>query len=245
MVLAAGRGSRMRPLTDHQPKPLLEVLGRPLIAWHLDALAAAGVSHCLINTAWLGEQLPQRLGRCHQGMALTYSMEGDDFGHALETAGGIARALPHLDEVFWVVAGDVFMPGFRFERRACELLQASEALAHIWLVDNPEHHPGGDFGLSAEGLAQDLPPDAPGARLTYSTVGVYRKALFAPPQLELPPGNPNGAVLPLGPLLRQAMRQGLVSASHYRGAWTDVGTPERLAALQVAHGGAACSDRTA
>ena len=115
MVLAAGRGERMRPLTDTCPKPLLEVRGRPLIGWHLDSLAAAGYAETVINTAWLGEQVEVRCGARHGGMRLAYSHEGRDFGGALETAGGIARALPLLDEVFWIMAGDVYVPGFVFE----------------------------------------------------------------------------------------------------------------------------------
>jgi MurNAc alpha-1-phosphate uridylyltransferase len=240
IVLAAGRGERMRPLTDATPKPLLTVRGQPLLHWHLDALASAGWRRVLINTAWLGAQIPARLGTHwpQPGAAagasrleLIYSMEARDFGGALETAGGIARALPELDERFWVVAGDVFVPGFEFAAEAMRRFAASDKLAHLWLVPNPAHHPNGDFGLSPEGLALNLPADAPGVRHTYSTIGLYRRELFGSPWLDLPAGNPQGQAAALGPLLRRAIDQGRVSAELWPGPWTDVGTPERLAAL--------------
>jgi N-acetyl-alpha-D-muramate 1-phosphate uridylyltransferase len=231
LVLAAGRGERMRPLTDATPKPLLPVNGRPLIGWHLDALARAGVCHTAINTAWLGEQIPAALGRTHAGMALSYSMEGHDFGGALETAGGIVRALPLLDEVFWVVAGDVHTPGFTFDPEVLRRFAAGPHLAHLWLVPNPAHHPRGDFGLSPEGLALNLPSEHPGPRHTYSTIALFRRAFFSAPVCDLPAGNPGGIKAPLAPLLRRAMDNAQVSAELYPGPWTDVGTPERLAQL--------------
>ena len=240
IVLAAGRGERMRPLTDASPKPLLSVRGQPLLHWHLDALARSGWRRALINTAWLGEQIPARFGTrwSRPGAAagapdleLVYSMEARDFGGALETAGGIARALPELDARFWVVAGDVFVPGFEFAAEAMQRFAASDRLAHLWLVPNPVHHPQGDFGLSPEGLALNLAPEAPGPRYTYSTLGLYRRELFGSPWLDIPAGNPQGQAAALGPLLRHAIDQGRVSAELWPGAWTDVGTPERLAAL--------------
>ncbi len=231
LVLAAGRGERMRPLTDATPKPLLAVQGRPLIAWHLEALARAGVRHTAINTAWLGEQIPAALGRTHAGMALSYSMEGRDFGGALETAGGIVRALPLLDDIFWVVAGDVYTPGFAFDPAAVRRFAAGAHLAHLWLVPNPAHHPKGDFGLSSEGLALNLPTEDPAPRHTYSTIALFRRAFFAPPLCDISPGNPQGIPAPLAPLLRLAMDNAQVSAELYTGPWTDVGTPERLAQL--------------
>ncbi|MEY5099267.1 MAG: hypothetical protein RJA36_1986 [Pseudomonadota bacterium] len=237
MVLAAGRGERMRPLTDTCPKPLLEVQGRPLLQWHLSALVRAGVADAVVNTAWLGEQIPARFGACwtEDGAAdvlrLRYSMEGRDFGGALETAGGIARALPLLDEVFWVVAGDVFVPGFEFDPAALARFARGDALAHLWLVPNPAHNARGDFGLSPDGLALSLAPDAPGQRYTYSTIGLYRRELFQAPLLDIAAGNPAGQAAALGPLLRRAMDLGRVSAQLYHGRWTDVGTPERLASL--------------
>ena len=225
IVLAAGRGERMRPLTDACPKPLLEVRGQPLIAWHLDALAAAGHREVVVNTAWLEEQIEQRLGAERRGMAIRYSREGRDFGGALETAGGIVRALPLLDEVFWVVAGDVFVPGFAFDPRTYERFADSGRLAHLFLVPNPPHHPRGDFALTAEGLAAN----AGEPRHTYSTIGLYRRSFFA----GMPAGNPQGLKAPLAPLLRAAMDNGQVSAELYTGPWTDVGTPERLAQLNA------------
>lgn len=224
MVLAAGRGERMRPLTDSCPKPLLEVRGQPLIGWHLQALAGAGLSEVVINTAWLGEQIEARYGAEAGGVRIRYSHEGRDFGGALETAGGIARALPLLDECFWLVAGDVFMPDFRFSLAALERFRAGGKLAHIFLVPNPEHNPRGDFGL-ADGLALNQAD----VRYTYSTTGLFRQGLFD----SLPRGNPEGLKASLAPLLRQAMDRGLVSAELYTGDWTDVGTPQRLAQLNA------------
>ena len=229
LILAAGRGERMRPLTDTCPKPLLPVRGQPLMQYPLDALARAGFTRVLTNTAWLGEQIEATFGE-----RLTYSHEGRDFGGALETAGGIARALPHLDEVFWVVAGDVFAPDFVFAPDALARFRASDALAHLWLVPNPPHNPKGDFGLAPDGHA--LNGDGPdGTRLTYSTIGLYRQALFQPPWFDIPPGNPGGVKAALAPLLRHAMDASRITASVYTGTWADVGTPERLLALNTTH----------
>ena len=250
MVLAAGRGERMRPLTDHTPKPLLEVRGKPLMQWSLEALARGGFHQVLVNTAWLGPQIEARFGdvfapppapqsgeRQAQSapVALTYSHEGRDFGAALETAGGIARALPQLGERFWVLAGDVFAPDFVFSKESVERFIASGKLAHLWLVPNPAHNPHGDFGLALSpgdatgaGLALNLARDDARPRYTYSTIGLYHRDLFAPPHCDIAPGNPGGIKAPLAPLLRAAMDNALVSAEIYRGAWTDVGTPERL-----------------
>jgi MurNAc alpha-1-phosphate uridylyltransferase len=224
IVLAAGRGERMRPLTDTCPKPLLAVRGRPLIGWHLEALARAGYTDAVVNTAWLGEQIEHGCGPAAGTLRLHYSHEGRDFGAALETAGGIARALPALADVFWVVAGDVYVPGFAFPRAALEAFAAGDKLAHLYLVANPEHNARGDFGLRA-GLA--LNGGEP--RHTYSTIGLYRRAFFA----GLPAGNPDGLKVALAPMLRQAMDNGLVSAELYAGPWTDVGTPQRLAQLNT------------
>ena len=240
LVLAAGRGERMRPLTDSTPKPLLQVQGRPLLQWHLQALANAGVSRVVINTAWLGEQIPayfsdkngvKPIWDKRKQLSISYSQEGVDFGGALETAGGIARALPQLGPVFWLVAGDVFAPDFVFDSAAVQAFEASHHLAHLWLVPNPAHNPRGDFGLSSQGLALNLPADDPAPRYTYSTIALLRAELFAPPWCDIAPGNPLGVKAPLAPLLRCAMDAGRVSASLYGGRWTDVGTPERLAEL--------------
>lgn len=234
MLLAAGRGERMRPLTDHCPKPLLEVQGQPLLQWHLQALAQAGVPRAVINTAWLGAQIPARLGAAFDRLQLAYSHEDPTGqGQPLETAGGIARALPQLAPVFWLAAGDVFAPDFLFDAAAAATFAASDQLAHLWLVANPEHHPQGDFGLSDQGLALDLPAGDPRPRWTYSTIALLRAELFAPPWCDIPAGNPQGQRAALGPLLRRAMAAGRVGASLYTGRWTDVGTPARLNALNT------------
>jgi MurNAc alpha-1-phosphate uridylyltransferase len=236
MVLAAGRGERMRPLTDSTPKPLLPVRGQPLMQWPMQALARGGFTRQLVNTAWLGGQISDHFGDQALGpnlpmVDLTYSNEGQDFGQALETAGGIVRALPHLAEQFWVVAGDVFAPDFTFTEQAFRRFAASPALAHLWLVPNPAHNLGGDFGLSASGQVLNLPKGTPGRDLTFSTMALYKQAFFA--DCPLPAGNPQGAPLALAPLLRAAMDRGRVTGEVYAGAWTDVGTPERLALLNA------------
>ena len=280
IVLAAGRGERMRPLTDTTPKPLLCVRGRPLLAWHVQALVAGGFTHLVFNTAWLGHEISNffdsnrfidgtfklsfspdkgahhsphapQIENLAQAFHARFSNEQADFGGALETAGGIARALPllgahqppHTQDVFWVVAGDVFVPGFVFSQASVDRFRASTALAHLWLVPNPPHNPLGDFGLSDTGMALNLPKpilqagDTPTTtdqpRYTYSTIGLYRAELFNPPWCDIPAGNPNGTKAPLAPLLRQAMDAGRVSAELYTGPWTDVGTPERLAELNA------------
>ena len=206
----------------------------------MQALAQAGVDRAVINTAWLGEQISEQFSshfglqgapdKRHQ-LSISYSHEGVDFGGALETAGGIARALPQLGPVFWLAAGDVFAPDFVFDAQAVQAFKASGHLAHLWLVPNPAHNPRGDFGLSAAGLALNLPADDPAPRYTYSTIALLRAELFAAPWCDIPPGNPAGMAAPLAPLLRRAMDQGRVGASLYAGRWTDVGTPERLAEL--------------
>ena len=247
MLLAAGRGERMRPLTDTTPKPLLQVHGQPLMGWLLRALAQGGVSRAVINTAWLGEQIETAFGAAFSSLSLPigYSHEGRDFGGALETAGGIARALPLLcppdapgknTDIFWLLAGDVFVPDFVFSAAAVARFAASDKLAHLWLVPNPAHNPRGDFGLSPNAgvaLALNLPAGDPQPRYTYSTIGLYRKALFEAPWCDIPPGNPQGVKAPLAPLLRKAMDNGRVSAELYTADWTDVGTPERLAQLNT------------
>jgi len=245
LLLAAGRGERMRPLTDVTPKPLLRVRGQPLMQWAMQGLQRGGVSNLVINTAWLGEQIPQHFGAVFETagqspMQLHYSHEGVDFGGALETAGGIVRALPLLADVFWVAAGDVFAPDFVFASEAFERFKASPQLAHIWLVPNPTHNLGGDFGLSTDGLALNLPKLAAPAtaddqpRYTFSTIALYKRAFFEAAWCDIPAGNPSGVKAPLAAMLRAAMENHAVSASLYAGAWTDVGTPERLTALNAA-----------
>jgi N-acetyl-alpha-D-muramate 1-phosphate uridylyltransferase len=247
LILAAGRGERMRPLTDNCPKPLLKVRGKALIDWHVEALASGGFTDLVINTAWLGEHFEPHFEALleHQislkanvymrkQLSISYSHEGLDFGGALETAGGIARALPRLGEVFWVLAGDVYTPGFLFTKGAVERFKASGKLAHLWLVPNPAHNLKGDFGLKTDelkvdGLALNLPSNSAEPRYTFSTVALYRKAFFN----TLPFGNPDGIKTPLAPMLRAAMDNSQVSAELYLGEWTDVGTPERLAQLNL------------
>ena len=232
IVLAAGRGERMRPLTDTTPKPLLPVRGKPLIAWHLEALARDGVREVVINTAWLESRLVETLGDGTRfGLTLHYSQEGRDHGGALETAGGIATALPLLrgvpgtpeGECFWVVSGDIYMPGFRFDAALAQHFARSDRLAHLWLVPNPPYHPQGDFGLSAEGLGLADEPGPDGQRWTYANIALCRAALFD--------GLAPGTRAPLGPLLFSAMRSGRVTAEVYRGPWENVGTPAQWEAL--------------
>ncbi|MBE7420154.1 MAG: nucleotidyltransferase family protein [Ideonella sp.] len=227
LILAAGRGERMRPLTDHTPKPLLVVRGKPLIEWHLLALAAAGVRDVVINTAWLEEQFPAALGDgARFGLRIAYSMEGRDHGGALETAGGIAKALPLLapsgaDEAFWVVSGDVFLPGFAFDAGVAQRFAAGTSWAQLWLVPNAPHHPEGDFGIDAQGFAVAAAP-----RRTWCSVGLFRAAMFA--------GVPAGRRLSLRPLFEAGIAQRRIAALPWDGGWIDVGTPERLQAVNAA-----------
>ena len=218
MILAAGRGERMRPLTDHCPKPLLPACGKPLIVYHIEALARAGVREIVINHAHLGAQIEAALGDGSTwGVRLRWSREGE----ALETAGGIRHALPLLGNApFVVVNGDVYCDAdFTALRSAAENLNADGPLAHLLLADNPEHHPEGDFHLDPDGLVRaDGQP-----RLTFSGLGAYHPALFA----DLADNTP----AKLAPLLRAAMNAGKVGGRHHAGRWIDVGTPERLAEL--------------
>ena len=214
LILAAGRGERMRPLTDRVPKPLIEVGGKPLSVHHLEKLAKLGGEHVVINHAHLGEMIEAALGDgARYGVTIDYSREET----ALETAGGIATALPMLGTApFIVVNADVYS-----EYDYAGLLEAAERLgnfnAHLVLVDNPEHHPDGDFALRGGKLAPA------GALLTFSGLAVYRPALFA----AIPPGTR----APLAPLLREQIAAGAVAGEHYRGRWCDVGTPDRLTRL--------------
>ncbi len=208
MILAAGRGERMRPLTDHTPKPLLEVGGKPLIQHHVEKLVRAGYRELVINHAHLGEKIEGFLGSGERfGASITYSPEPPG---ALETGGGIFNALPLLGpSSFLVVNGDIWTD-YDFSKARCE----KGMLAHLVLVDNPQHHPEGDFGLDSGQVRERN-----GKRLTFSGIGVYRPAFFA---------GCRGGAFPLGPLLRQIMGRGLVSGEHHCGCWIDVGTPERL-----------------
>jgi MurNAc alpha-1-phosphate uridylyltransferase len=228
LILAAGRGERMRPLSDATPKPLLPVHGKPLIAWHLEALARAGVREVVINTAWLEARFPATLGDgARFGLAIRYSTEGRDHGGALETAGGIAKALPWLGETFWLVSADIYAPDFGFDAATAErFARRRELLGHLWLVPNPPFHPDGDFGLDGDGyaLADAAGPD--GRRWTYANFALLRA--------ELCRGIAPGTVARLGPLLAAAMRERRITAEVWRGAWHNVGTPAELQALQGA-----------
>jgi len=219
LVLAAGRGERMRPLTDRIPKPLLAVRGKPLIAWHLEALARSGVREVVINTAWLEGQLVEALGDgARFGVSIAWSMEGRDHGGALEAAGGIAKALPLLGDAFWVVAGDVYTPGFAFDRDVARRFAKSQRIGHLWLAPNPLHHPEGDFGIDADALATLRGPTR-----TWCSIGLFKPALVA--------GVVPGTKARLRPSLDLAIASGRLGAEPYDGPWTDVGTPERLAEL--------------
>ncbi|MDP3088256.1 MAG: nucleotidyltransferase family protein [Methylotenera sp.] len=210
MILAAGRGERMRPLTDHIPKPLLKVGGKPLIVWHLERLAKAGFKEVVINHAHLGEQIEKVLGDGSQwSLHIQYSSEKT----ALETAGGIANALPLLgSEPFLVVNGDTFTEiNFAFLKHALR----PNIHAHLVLVNNPPQHLNGDFAIENGMLKNTGTPI-----LTFSGVGVYRPALFA----NIIRGEPSK----LAPLLRQAITDNQATAEYYQGVWHDIGTPERL-----------------
>ena len=222
MILAAGRGERMRPLTDTCPKPLLAAGGKPLIVWHIERLATAGITELVINHAHLGAMIEAALGDGRRlGVTIHYSPEGS----ALETAGGIARALPLLgDAPFLVINGDVFCDAdFAPLTRAAAGLRADGPLAHLLLVPNPPHHPDGDFGLHADGHIRD---DGSGTRLTFAGLGAYHPALFA----GVDPDRP----AKLAPLLRTAMSDGRVRGTRFDGRWVDVGTPARLRELDQA-----------
>jgi len=216
MLLAAGRGERMRPLTDQTPKPLLEVGGKPLIVWHIERLARAGLTELVINHAHLGEQIVHKLGDGNRfGVSIQYSAEHI----ALETAGGIANALHLLgDAPFAVINADIYCDyDFALLADRAKAMQTNGDMAHLVLVDNPEQHPNGDFGLS-NGRVTDSTP-----RLTFSGIGIYSTALFQ--------HIAHGSVAPLAPLLRGQIAQNRVSGEHYTGRWIDVGTPQRLQLL--------------
>ena len=213
MILAAGHGTRMRPLTDKSPKPLLEVGGKPLIVWHIENLHRAGFKDIVINIAWLGDQIPAALGDGSQfGVNLYYSDEQQE--GALETAGGILKALPLLgDEPFLVVNGDVWCD---FPYSTINPL-TNDKLAHLILVNNPSQHPEGDFSLKDNNVS-----NGGENALTFSGIGYYHPALFK--------GLDFGKH-PLAPLLREKMSSRRISGEHFTGDWRDIGTPERLAEL--------------
>ena len=219
MILAAGRGERMRPLTDHCPKPLLPAADKPLIVYHLERLAAAGITDIVINHAHLGEQLVSRLGDGSEwGLSITWSPEPVG---ALETAGGICQALQHLDDggdaPFLVINGDIYC-----DWPIAQVTMRETDLAHLVLVNNPPQHPTGDFTLQNNRVS-DKTDDVPA--LTFAGIGFYRPSLFKALTL--------GTPAKLAPLLRAAMTDQRVSGEHHTGRWEDVGTPDRLAALDA------------
>lgn len=214
MILAAGRGERMRPLSDHCPKPLLMAGGKTLLDWHLQRLKAAGCQRVVINTAWLGQKIRAHLETIDwDGMDIMISDEGEQ---ALETAGGVMRALPLLgDAPFWLVNGDVWSD---FEWRHLPIPTAGSA--SLVVVDNPPHHPQGDFVLEQAQLKNS----GTGQRVTYAGLGYFHPSFFD----DQPAG-----MQPLGPLLRAAADQGRLTGVLHQGRWCDVGTPARLAALDA------------
>lgn len=211
MILAAGRGKRLRPLTDELPKPLIKVAGKSLIEYHLLNLAKAGFKDIIINTAWLAEKIHQQLGDgTNYGVSIQYSDENE----ALETAGGIIKALPLLgNEPFLVVNGDIWCD-LDFSTLPTNLTSQ----AHLVLVNNPEHNKNGDFAIQ-----ESLLKNTGKTMYTYSGIGIYNADFFSNQQL---------AITPLAPLLRNKCNQHLVSAQHYDGLWTDVGTTDRLQVLE-------------
>ena len=216
MLLAAGRGERMRPLTDHTPKPLLEVGSKPLIVWHIERLAHAGLTELVINHAHLGEQIIRTLGDgTRYGVSIQYSAEK----LALETAGGIANAMQLLgDSPFAVINADIYCDyDFKQLSGRAATLADSDDMAHLILVNNPEQHPNGDFGLR-NGRINDESP-----KMTFSGIGIYKPELFQ--------HIARGSIAPLAPLLRAQIALGKVSGEHYSGRWVDVGTPQRLQQL--------------
>ena len=215
MILAAGRGVRMRPLTDARPKSLLAVGGKPLIVWQLEKLARAGFGEAVINHAHLGDMIEAALGDGSRfGLSIRYSPEAE----ALETAGGIALALPLLGTApFLVINADIYSD---YDFSALARVDLQDRLAHLVLVDNPPQHPRGDFALEAGRVRE-----AGRQLLTFSGIGVYAPRLFG--------GIPPGAKVPLAPLLRKAMAAERVSGEHFHGSWHDIGTAERLQALDA------------
>ncbi len=228
MIFAAGRGERMRPLTDTCPKPLLKVRGRPLIVWHILNLVRAGIKNIVINHAHLGHMIEEALGKGEQfGANIVYSAEGT----ALETAGGIAQARHFLgDDPFLALAADIYCPHFNFEQ-VKGVLEDNDVWGHphpldkrdvawLYLVKNPAHHPQGDFALNSFSIINEGEP-----RLTFSGIGVYRPSMFD--------AIAAGESAKLAPLLREYAARGQVGGELYRGDWTDVGTTQRLAELNA------------
>lgn len=223
LIFAAGKGERMRPLTEHTPKPLLQVGGKRLIEWHIEKLAALGCQTIVINTSWLAECFEPALGDGSRwGVRLIYSYEGSE---PLETGGGMALALPHLgSEPFIAVNGDVFC-----DYDFALLPYQPKGLAHLLMVKNPEHNENGDFALSSDGVLHSEGPQ----RLTFSGIGVYRPELLLQCQHEWATASDSHPRFKLAPILRRAMHAQQITGELFTGQWTDVGTPERLAELDA------------
>jgi len=223
MILAAGRGERMRPLTDHTPKPLLQVGGKPLIVWHIERLAYAGITDLVINHAHLGTQIEKTLGDgSRYGVRIRYSPEHPP---ALETAGGIAHAMHLLgSQPFAVINGDIYSDyDFAHLPARAAALQTSGDAAHLVLASNPAHYPNGDFGLANGRVTASAIRNPQSAILTFTGIGIYQPILFE--------HIPRGTAVPLAPLLRAQIALNKVSGEHYNGCWVDVGTPQRLEEL--------------
>jgi MurNAc alpha-1-phosphate uridylyltransferase len=227
-LLAAGRGERMRPLTDELPKPLLTIKNKSLLAWHVEALSAAGIQDVVINHAWLGKKIEDALGNGSQfGINITYSPETN----ALETAGGIRKALPLLNpsDYFLVINGDVFSPNLPIRQLLDQISELrslpSRPLAHLLMVPNPIQHPEGDFYIKGPQVTNE-PLDG-AEKLTFSGIGIYHRDLFKDLELDVS--------FKLAPILREAMSKNRVSGEKYTGPWHDVGTPQRLQELNAAN----------
>ena len=228
LLLAAGRGERMRPLTDELPKPLLTIKNKPLLAWHLEALGAAGIQEIVINHAWLGKKIEDALGDGSQfDLNITYSPEAS----ALETAGGIRKALALLkpSDYFLVINGDIFSPNLPIQQLLDQITSlrsmSNKPLAHLLMVPNPAQHPQGDFYLKDSQILNE--PIDGAEKLTFSGIGFYHQDLFK--DLEI------GTSAKLAPLLKEAMLENRVSGEKYVGPWHDVGTPQRLQELNAAN----------
>lgn len=219
MILAAGYGKRMRPLTDHTPKPLLPCCGKPLIVYHIEALVAAGINELVINHSYLGEQIEQALGDGSQfGASIQYSPEAEP----LETAGGIISALPLLGEQPFIICNGDIWTDFPFQR-LLDVKLASHELAHLVMVANPPQHPDGDFFLHDDGRLATDAGNGGAVRLTYAGISLIHPALFADEKA--------GSLALIKPLLK-AIAEGRLSGHYYPGAWVDVGTPQRLLELE-------------
>lgn len=226
MILAAGRGTRMQPLSDTTPKPLLHIHGKPMIVWHLEKLAKAGIKEVVINTAWLEEQFPQTLGDGSRwGLKIHYCMEQRYHGQALGTAGGIINALPYLGDVFWLVSGDIYAPDFDYSENIARQFIERRHLARLWVIPNPPYHPEGDFGIDENGLGLPKQVGPDGKLWTYASIALMRPELFAGL-----PASPKTSFI--DPLFKH-MHQKHIEVVPYHGRFENVGTPEQLAEINA------------